>query len=922
MKYIIVPTSNSDYQSWQCRLLNWSRKKVKQEGKLIFLRCADEMGVGRKLDVYNDKDVEVIDLPDYALEWEHSEESALRGQTHWWGAIPNKYKSIEWLCKNYPLQDDDSLLFLDPDMIFVEPIDYTVAENEFITQRFIDYRPLQNWTVSVEDKPQYGVMYPFVVRADTLKIIINDYISASEQIRRETKRWEAEMWGLDYAVKKNNVIIRYDDTLGRCTTWQTRRDQDKSIISKIIHYPNKILNENNEQIWFKQDYTGNPRMVISTELATTEIEKKLLYEVSQERTDYLYYLKWNFEEILKNYSGNDGYVVFRPWSGGFNNIRMSLELAVCIAYLSNKTLVLPPKYEMYLLRDQFGLEDFFDMDDIGIKTMTFVEFCALKNIEPSYENVKTISKVMTTELPGNVLNFEKITPSKRFLKHRRVINQEEFLGEECLFFDANLLGHFYQTLHTRKDVELKKLIARHVHYLPKLFDLAWKAINLLGDKQYYAIHIRRNDFQYKHLFISSEEILDNIKDVIPEGSHLYIATDHTDMSFFDTLAQKYKLHFYSDVENIIGTDTHYNYIPIIEQLICSRAIKFVANDHSTLSSYSYRLRGYMKDIENKEYYINTKLPTTEDNVSFLDTTNYVENWVREYKDSWHFETKTIFVSIASYSDRQLISTLKDLYETADDIERIVVGVHLQDDVEYYEELLKQNFLNIKIIFTPKEESRGVMWAREKIKSDLYNNEDYYLQIDAHTRFKFGWDNILINQISNIDEKSVISTYPNEFHVNELNREYINKLPRNAPLFIKKFFSEVGNDNRLDTNNGGSLPDYQVVDSKWIAAGFIFAPKTWVNDIKISDKILSKGEEESQLFLSYLKGWNIKLPSEAVVWHNYNVYSIDGTKYRHPNYNVIEQDQSIQIINDILFSNVYTRTVQELEQFLSIEFKKP
>ncbi len=37
MDYVIYSTSNSDYQSWQCRLLEHSFKKVNQPGKLIRL---------------------------------------------------------------------------------------------------------------------------------------------------------------------------------------------------------------------------------------------------------------------------------------------------------------------------------------------------------------------------------------------------------------------------------------------------------------------------------------------------------------------------------------------------------------------------------------------------------------------------------------------------------------------------------------------------------------------------------------------------------------------------------------------------------------------------------------------------------------------------------------------------------------------
>ena len=919
MNYIIVPTSNSDYQSWQCRLLNWSRKKVKQKGKLIFLRCEDEMGVNKTPDIYNDPDVEVIDLPNYALEWEYNEEQSLRGQPYWWGAIPNKYLSIKWLCDNYPLKDDDTLLFLDPDMIFLEPIDMVPMENEIIAQRFIHYHPLENWKAFPEDISGRGIMYPFIIRADSLKLIINDYISASEEIKRETKKWESEMWGLDFAVKKNILNIRYEEDLGRCTAWHSLGEKG---LPKIIHFPNEILDENNNRIWFKQDYTFRQDMSIFANLAKNEIESELLTQVSQERTDYLYYLKWDFSDIFKNYTGNDGYVIFRPWPGGFNNIRMSLELAVCIAYLSNKTLVLPPKYKMYLLKDEFGLEDFFDVDDLGVNTISFENFCELKGIDISYDAAKSISKVLSEEFPRSVYNFEKILPSFNFTKGRGFINKENFLGDhQCVFFDGNLLGSFYQTLHTNKDIELKKLVAKHVHYLPKIFDIGWKAVNWMGEG-YYAMHVRRNDFQYKDLFISAQEIYENIKDIVPNGARLYIATDHKDLSFFDPLKEHYQLYFYNQVAEASGIDPHYNYIPIVEQLICTRAIKFIGNDYSTLSSYIYRMRGYMNDIEDKDFYINTQKYNQDDQLSFRESKKFIANWAREFKDAWNFTDKTIFVSVASYNDRQLIPTLKDLYETVDNVNRIVVGVHLQDNEEYYQELLNQHFPNIKIIFTKAEESRGVVWAREKIKKELFSTEEYFLQIDAHTRFKYGWDNILINQMSNVENKTIFSTYPNQFSLDDIGRNYIQKIPTNAPLVIDRFFSEDENDNRLLPRNLSALSDYEVVDSKWIAGGFIFAPNSWVKDINFSDEIISKGEEDVQLFLSYLRGWHIKLSSEAVIWHNYNVIDLDGTRYRKV-YSNKEQviDKSIEIINNILFDNLHTRTVEQLEEFLNIKFRR-
>ena len=53
--------------------------------------------------------------------------------------------------------------------------------------------------------------------------------------------------------------------------------------------------------------------------------------------------------------GKDKYLVYQVWRGGFNNDRMSLELALVWAMLTGRVLVLPPHYHLYLL-DHSGIE--------------------------------------------------------------------------------------------------------------------------------------------------------------------------------------------------------------------------------------------------------------------------------------------------------------------------------------------------------------------------------------------------------------------------------------------------------------------------------------------------------------------------------------------------------------------------------------
>lgn len=911
--YIVVSTSKCKYQEWQIKLLYWSIKKVKQTGKLIVLLSDDINHQNENVDFNLPPDVTVIYLPDWAHQWQSD-------HNDWWGGIPNKYKSVEWLCNHNYFNDTDTLLFLDPDMIFISPVDIIVNDHEVIGQKFLHFTRLHKWdSYNINE----GIMYPFILKFSTLKKISKDYTNFCESIRLDTNKWESEMWGLDYSFKKNNINMLLLEDLGTCTEWNK---DDRNIIGNLIHYPNIIDDVDSNKLFFKQDHTFNLSESFDLIKTKNKIDNILLTNIEQYNTDYLYYLKYDVKSIFKFYDGEDGYLIFRPWPGGFNNIRMSFELALCLSYLTNRTIVLPPTYSMYLLHGESNLEDFFDVTDLGINHVTFEDFCTLKNISLSWENIKVISKVLDYDAVGNVINFEKIKPPQKFLKWRNYINaSDHFTNDECLFLDSNLLGSSYQSIYTSLDDELKRLVAKYVKYKPQIFDIAWQFINFLNDKSYYAIHVRRNDFQYKDLFVSCEDILENIKDLIPNGANLYIATDERDISFFDPLSRNYNLIFFDDILSNINLydEIHPNHIPIIEQLICSRSIKFIGNKLSTLSSYIYRLRGYMNDIYDKEYYINTEKYNNEYQKYFTEDNNYIANWSREYKDAWDWGKDSIFVSIASYADSRIIDTLKSIYEEASDVSRIRVGLHLQDTNEKYQEILNCNFPNLNIKFTEKEKAKGVVWARNRIIDELYNDEDYFLQIDSHSRVKKNWDSILINQYNSIEQpKVIITTYPNHFDMPDDEKNYL-KLSNNTPLRIKRFLNpESDLDNRCVAENLPSLKDYEVKETKWAAAGFLFTQKQWVKEVRMPDEIRFNGEEDFLTFNSYLKGWNLYVPSEATVWHNYDYKLADTDQpYREHNTSYFIEDNSIELVNLMLFDDTNTRTITDLERYFNWTLRK-
>jgi hypothetical protein len=126
----------------------------------------------------------------------------------------------------------------------------------------------------------------------------------------------------------------------------------------------------------------------------------------------------------------------------------------------------------------------------------------------------------------------------------------------------------------------------------------------------------------------------------------------------------------------------------------------------------------------------------------------------------------IFVQIASFRDPQLSLTLESMLKNAKFPENLVIGICNQYnnedsfDINQYREDKR-----FKIIDVLDIESKGVCWARNKVQQ-LYNEEEYTLQIDSHMRFEKDWDETLINMILDLQtdgyKKPLLTGYVSSF----------------------------------------------------------------------------------------------------------------------------------------------------------------
>ena len=75
--------------------------------------------------------------------------------------------------------------------------------------------------------------------------------------------------------------------------------------------------------------------------------------------------------------GRRGILAFQTDSGGWNNILMQFEIMVVMAWITGRTLVLPPARRFYLLGEEPRLlEDFLDLNELRrlLPVLTAAEF--------------------------------------------------------------------------------------------------------------------------------------------------------------------------------------------------------------------------------------------------------------------------------------------------------------------------------------------------------------------------------------------------------------------------------------------------------------------------------------------------------------------------------------------------------------------
>jgi hypothetical protein len=234
----------------------------------------------------------------------------------------------------------------------------------------------------------------------------------------------------------------------------------------------------------------------------------------------------------------------------------------------------------------------------------------------------------------------------------------------------------------------------------------------------------------------------------------------------------------------------------------------------------------------------------------------------------------IFISVASYRDMLLSTTLSSAYNNSAYKDSLIFGVI---DQSYASETLDLSALafnkQIRYVRVDPEYSRGTCWARHTAQT-FYNEEDYYLQIDSHTIFDQDWDRCLIDRIEELKEihdKPIITGYPTAFQVVDGDITNLKKLARTGWCDTMVAISDQSfqNDNFYIRIKGDHKRDVKTVHGFLVAGGFLFSIGQIVEEVPYDPYMYFHGEEQSLALRAWTCGYNIFHIDTVPLYHHYN-----------------------------------------------------
>lgn len=299
------------------------------------------------------------------------------------------------------------------------------------------------------------------------------------------------------------------------------------------------------------------------------------------------------------------------------------------------------------------------------------------------------------------------------------------------------------------------------------------------------------------------------------------------------------------------------------------------------------------------------------------------------------KTNTIFIQIASYRDPQLLYTIKDAINQAKYPNNLRFGISWQHcESDEWDNLDEYKYdYRFKILDIDYRDSQGVCWARNLLQN-LYQGQDYTLQLDSHHRFIKHWDQKLIQMLKKLQKdgysKPLITSYIPSFDPDNDPQSRINDpwkmtfdrfIPEGAVFFLPATL-----DPSIENIN-------KPIPGRFYSAHFAFTLGQFCKEVPHDPNYYFHGEEISIAARAFTHGYDIFYPNKVICWHEYTRKGRskqwdDISSWVQRNHICHDRNRKLfgidNTINDLDFGRYgfgEVRTLNDYEKYAGIKFSK-
>jgi Glycosyltransferase (GlcNAc) len=223
----------------------------------------------------------------------------------------------------------------------------------------------------------------------------------------------------------------------------------------------------------------------------------------------------------------------------------------------------------------------------------------------------------------------------------------------------------------------------------------------------------------------------------------------------------------------------------------------------------------------------------------------------------------IFVQIAAYRDPELPYTIQDLLAKARNPKSIRIGVCNQTTPTGWNHPALQD-RRVSQIKIPYRAAKGTCWARSRVQ-ELYEGEEFMLQLDSHHRFEPLWDRALIDMLEKTGSpKPMLTAYIPGYSGKG------KRVSLGPPEPGKQVFQQFDRDGVVAFVGASMASDEQMRPprARFTSGHFIFAPGQLVEDVPYDPSLYFMGEEITLAVRAFTHGYDLFHPHRTYVYHAY------------------------------------------------------